>query len=544
MVTIWRMLGLALSLAAVPVLAQDEGRVADYKQSEAVLARYKPVPIPLAMPALTRGAPGLTTQAELEAFVTDLAAKAPGKVVLGSLGTSQQGRDLPYLIFSKEGLKDPAALKALGRPVVWFVGQQHGNEPAGAEAMLALAHDLALGDLGPVLDKLVVVIVPRSNPDGAAADKRVGASGFDLNRDHLLLTLPETRALHAKLAELPPDVIVDVHEFSVANRWLEKFGGLNAADAMILYATNPAVPAPTTKIASEMVKPAMERAMAEKGLSSFWYFTTSYRKDDKLVSMGGNAPGIARNLFGLSGAVSFLIETRGVGLQLENLERRIATHYVIARSVLDTVAANDKAVLEAVKAARAELARNQGELIVAHRIATETVAIPLVDPASGADMPTPVEFRDSRKVTVTSRRARPEGYLVLPAGQAALEALKLKGIVSCALGAPTTLEVEAFMVEQKGPVKKTDRENINPDQAVKVGLRPRRMDVPADAVFVPMTQAGANVIAASLEPDSPGSHVGVGVVEIAPASGEAPIYRVPRGTKLGLAAGGDAACGR
>ena len=84
----------------------------------------------------------------------------------------------------------------------------------------------------------------------------------------------------------------------------------------------------------------------------------------------------------------------------------------------------------------------------------------------------------------------------------------------------------------------------NPDQAVKVELRPRRMDVPADAVFVPMTQAGANVIAASLEPDSPGSHVGVGVVEIAPASGEAPIYRVPRGTKLGLAAGGDAACGR
>ncbi|HEV7324861.1 MAG TPA: M14 family metallocarboxypeptidase [Bosea sp. (in: a-proteobacteria)] len=544
MVTIWRMLALALCHAATPAFAQDEGRVADYKQSEAVLARYKPVPIPLAAPSLTRGTPGLTTQAELEAFLADLAARASGRVVLGSLGQSQQGRDLPYLIFSKEGLKDPAALKTLGRPVVWFVGQQHGNEPAGAEAMLALAHDLATSDLGGVLDKLVVVIVPRSNPDGAAADKRPGASGFDLNRDHLLLTLPETKALHTKLAELPPDVIVDVHEFSVANRWLEKFGGLNAADAMILYATNPAVPAPTTRIAAEMIKPAMDKAMAQKGLTSFWYFTTSYRKDDKLVSMGGNAPGIARNLFGLSGAVSFLIETRGVGLQLENLERRIATHYVIARAVLDTVANNDKAVLGAVKEARAELARNQGELIVAHRIATEKVEIPLVDPATGADMPTPVEFRDSRKVTVTSRRARPAGYLILPAGQAALDALKLKGIASCALGSSATLEVEAFMVEQKGPVKKIDRENINPDQAVKVELRPRRLEVPANAVFVPMTQAGANVIAASLEPDSPGSHVGVGVVETAPASGEAPIYRVPRGTKLTLAAGGDAACGR
>lgn len=537
-------LGLMALLGAAPALAQEEGKVADYKQSEAVLARYKPVPIPLATPSLTRGTPGLTTQAELDAFVADLAAKAPGQVVLGSLGKSQQGRDLPYLIFSKEGAGNAAVLRALGRPIVWFVGQQHGNEPAGGEAMLALANDLATTDLKAVLDKLVVVIVPRANPDGAAADKRTGANGFDLNRDHLLLTLPETKALHAKLAELPPDVIVDVHEFSVANRWLEKFGGLNAADAMILYATNPAVPQPTTKLASELVKPAMDKAMAEKGLSSFWYFTTGYNKDDKVVSMGGNAPGIARNLFGLSGAVSFLIETRGVGLKLENLERRIATHYVISRSVLDTVAANDKAVLQAVAAARGELAKNEGELVVGHRIATVRMAIPLVNPDTAADMPTEVDFRDSRQVTVTGKRPRPEGYIVQTSGQPALEALKLKGIAVCALGGPASLDVEAFVVEQKGTVKKADRENINPDQSVKVELRPRRLDVPATAVFVPMTQSGANVIAASFEPDSPGSHVGVGLVEVAADSGEAPIYRVPRGARPILASGGDPACSR
>lgn len=537
-------LGLLALLGTAPALAQEEGKVADYKQSEAVLARYKSVPIPLATPSLTRGTPGLTTQAELDAFVADLAAKAPAQVVLGSLGTSQQGRDLPYLIFSKEGARDPAALRALGRPIVWFVGQQHGNEPAGGEAMLALANDLATTDLKAVLDKLVVVIVPRTNPDGAAADKRTGANGFDLNRDHLLLTLPETKALHAKLAELPPDVIVDVHEFSVANRWLEKFGGLNAADAMILYATNPAVPEQTTKLASELVKPAMDKAMAEKGLSSFWYFTTGYNKEDKVVSMGGNAPGIARNLFGLSGAVSFLIETRGVGLKLENLERRIATHYVISRSVLDTVAANDKAVLQAVAAARGELAKNEGELVVGHRIATVKMAIPLVNPDTAADMPTEVDFRDSRQVTVTGRRVRPEGYIVLASGQPAVEALKLKGIAVCALGGPVSLDVEAFVVEQKGTVKKADRENINPDQAVKVELRSRRLDIPATAVFVPMTQSGANVIAASFEPDSPGSHVGVGLVEVAADSGEAPIYRVPRGTRPIVASGGDPACSR
>ncbi|MGO4816747.1 hypothetical protein AB4156_45395, partial [Cupriavidus sp. 2MCAB6] len=70
------------------------------------------------------------------------------------------------------------------------------------------------------------------------------------------------------------------------------------------------------------------------------------------------------------------------------------------------------------------------------------------------------------------------------------------------------------------------------------------LDVPATAVFVPMTQSGANVIAASFEPDSPGSHVGVGLVEVAADSGEAPIYRVPRGARPILASGGDPACSR
>jgi hypothetical protein len=286
----------------------------------------------------------------------------------------------------------------------------------------------------------------------------------------------------------------------------------------------------------------METAMAEKGLSSFWYFTTSYRVEDKVVSMGGNAPGIARNLFGLSGAISFLIETRGVGLQLENLERRIATHHVIARSVLETVAANDRTVMEAVASARGELAANQGDLVVAHQIATSKVAIPLVDPVSAVDMPTTVDFRDSRKVTVTARRPRPEGYLVLASGRAAVDALKSKGIAVCGLSGPASLEVEAFVVEKTGPVKKIDRENINPDQSVKAQLRRRQLEVPTDAVFVPMTQAGSNVIAASFEPDSPGSHVGVGLVEISAETSEAPIYRVPRGTRPALAAGGQPGC--
>ena len=65
--------------------------------------------------------------------------------------------------------------------------------------MLALASALAAGELAPLLDRISVVIVPRVNVDGAAADQRVLASGADANRDHLLLSQPEVRALHAAM---------------------------------------------------------------------------------------------------------------------------------------------------------------------------------------------------------------------------------------------------------------------------------------------------------------------------------------------------------
>src|SRR5438093_1084095 len=83
-------------------------------------------------------------------------------------------------------------------------------------AMLAVASALSSGELAPLLGKISVIIVPRGNPDGAAADRRVLAGGADPNRDHLLLSQPETRALHRAMRVLPPDVVFDHHEFSVA----------------------------------------------------------------------------------------------------------------------------------------------------------------------------------------------------------------------------------------------------------------------------------------------------------------------------------------
>jgi hypothetical protein len=125
------------------------------------------------------------------------------------------------------------------------------------------------------------------------------------------MLLPETKALRTAMNALPPDVVLDAHEFTVANRWLTKFGAIQAVDALLLEATHPNVRGEVTALARTLFRPQIEAALKAHGLSSFDYYTTTLESADKVVAMGGNAPGTARNAFGLHNAVSFLIESRG-----------------------------------------------------------------------------------------------------------------------------------------------------------------------------------------------------------------------------------------
>jgi len=482
-------------------------------------------------PAFRTPEPSITSHEAMLEFLAALVRES-GRLWLGSIGRSTQGRDIPVLYLTAEGVSDPAAIRQLGRPIFWLMAQQHGNEPAGGEAMLALAAALATGELAALLGRISVVIVPRVNVDGAAADRRVLASGADANRDHLLLSQPEVRALHAAMRALPPDVVFDHHEFSVGRRWIEKFNGTQGADVMILEGTHPSIPRGLAEIAGSLYRPALEAAILEAGLSSFDYITTNAGTADKRVSLGGTAPGIARNAFGLRGAVSYLIETRGVGIGLQNFERRVATHYLLARAVLAVTAADSVGLQDRVAAARAESAADRSDLIITHEAGERDIDLPLIDAESGAPMPTPVRLIDSRDLRPVDVRARPAGYLVLRGTADVAERLGLNEVSVREVAADGELAVEAYEVERTESRK--GRNAINPDQLVRVEIRCRTIAVPAGALFVPMAQPAAGIAAAALEPDSPGSYVGVGVIPMEPDETEAPVYRVMDASGLAL----------
>ena len=137
-----------------------------YRQSEAVKQRYPDPPVRFETPGFAPGRTDFTTHEDMMAFITDLQRRADNLQVRIA-GQSQEGRAIPALVFSNSRATAPADLLRLNRPVVLLVGLQHGNEPAGGEAMLALARELAVGPLKPLLDRITVVIVPRANPDGA-----------------------------------------------------------------------------------------------------------------------------------------------------------------------------------------------------------------------------------------------------------------------------------------------------------------------------------------------------------------------------------------
>jgi hypothetical protein len=193
----------ALLLAAVVPGAQ----ATEPPYGAAVTARFPDPERVYVTPGLQPGRESFTNAAELGQLLRNLAGSGGTAAPrLLQVGRSQRGEAIEGLHFTR----------GPGRPAVLLIGQQHGDEPAGAEALLVLAQDLVAGMGATVLDHVDVLIVPRANPDGAASGSRPGAHGLDINRDHLLLRTPEARSLAALVRQWNPLVVVDLHEHTVS----------------------------------------------------------------------------------------------------------------------------------------------------------------------------------------------------------------------------------------------------------------------------------------------------------------------------------------
>lgn len=207
----------------------------------------------------------ITNHANIVRYLNALAAAEPNRMKVFDYGKSWENRELVYAVIGSEAnikrlpeiraamkkLHDPRKTPAAeaqkliaGMPaVLWLAYGVHGNEISSPDAALVTAYHLlaARNDklVGDVLANVLTIIVPLQNPDGrnrfifdyetneglepdsnpAAAEHSEGWPGgrtnhyyFDLNRDWLGITQPETAGHVKVLQEWYPQVFIDLHE--------------------------------------------------------------------------------------------------------------------------------------------------------------------------------------------------------------------------------------------------------------------------------------------------------------------------------------------
>ncbi len=208
---------------------------------------------------------------EIEAVLRAVAGKSP-RTRLFEYARSHEGRKLHYIAISSERniqrldqiktdaarLADPRGLAQAdaerlvdSMPAIAWMGYCiHGDEMSGSDAALALVHHLAACRDEPVrklLDELVVLIDPLMNPDGRDRcitsideartsqpnidDQSIMHSGvwptgrmnhylFDMNRDWILGTQPESRGRIAAAGAWNPHYFMESHEMGSQDTFL------------------------------------------------------------------------------------------------------------------------------------------------------------------------------------------------------------------------------------------------------------------------------------------------------------------------------------
>jgi hypothetical protein len=167
------------------------------------------------------------------------ALQASDRISVEVIGQSVQGRDLHLVVatspmtdadwdewqqLSDLRTDDPhaalAALEAGGyddwKSPLFINNNIHGNEWEGTDATFQVLEELAFSDDEEVVELVeehVLAFVVSMNPDGRVNGTRANANGFDMNRDFITQSQPETQVLRDQLIRYNPLTMLDQHGY-------------------------------------------------------------------------------------------------------------------------------------------------------------------------------------------------------------------------------------------------------------------------------------------------------------------------------------------
>lgn len=287
--------------------------------------------------------------ADVMTFLAALAARADRRFVLSSFGASPEGRDLPLVVMSKDGLRTPEQARASGRPIVLVINGIHAGEVEGKEASQMLLGDLLDGRHANLAEDLVLVVVPLFNPDGndridpknrelnlskfegqigppAGVGTRVNASGVNLNRDYMKQESQEMRLLQQRVVRAwQPHWTIDCHS---TNGSVHRY----ALTYDVPHTVESGRREPIELIAKRALPEITKRLKQRVGLDTFFY--GNFVADEGGQGQGWmtypHHPRFGSNYRGLTNRCDTLLET----YSYQSFEARVFTTYEFLVEIL------------------------------------------------------------------------------------------------------------------------------------------------------------------------------------------------------------------
>jgi hypothetical protein len=383
-----------------------------------------------------------------------------------------------------------------------FHAQQHGNEQSGKEGVLLLTQTLLKPENSYLFDKIDFAIIPQVNPDGSEVNKRRNGNDIDLNRNHLILTEPETMALHRFFDKYLFEVTMDVHEYSPYGGEWEKYGYRKNADVTLGVTTNPNVSEKIRKISNSEIFPYWAKYVNVNNFSSAVYAPggppeTDYIRHSTFDINDG------RQSFGIQNTLSFIQEgLNGTDSFIQNIKLRAEGQMTGMRSVLEYVYLHKSVIKKIVASERKTLAYGKSNPKVSiqseHVANGEKLTLLLLSYSTNKD--TVVIVNDYRPVVKSVYDVqKPAGYLIPKQSKELIEWVQKQSLTATDFRKRKNQKTEQYFVKSIDSIDFEREININP---IVEAAKFKGNIIPADYLYISTAQLKGNLIVLALEPKS------------------------------------------
>lgn len=467
------------------------------------------------------GTSGPTDLVTLDNFLQTLASRNSWMTYQNPDFQSEEGRTLPHVFLSKPSQDRTAPRKVR----IWMQGGVHGNEPAGDQGLLALLGEM---DENPkwaddVLDKVEILMVPRYNPDGVAYFQRYLATSLDPNRDHTKQASLQTSNIKHLAMEFAPHVGLDCHEYTATRYVGANKQWIPAKDAEFSAMKNLNIHPDIRNLSETLFVGAIATALDKEKLRWGPYVDSNEGTDDLVLEETSSDAKVGDSSIALGQAVMFLSETRGIGLADQHWQRRVATSFTIARTIVETVVKNAEHVLDVVEKSRADFIKSDREIVVTDSAKKTEILWQYIDARNGSLVDVPVTFMNTTALQANLTRSRPEAYVFSRAFSAVVPKLRAAGLVVEELRATFSGQVEALLVTNAS-IESVKYEGIARTTVVTKTVY-REVSIPAGGFWVSTRQKNAAHAFSVLEPENIDSYASFNLIPVN-TEDEYPIYRV------------------